>query len=84
MPAFLKQPISNTSSKLCAIGEYDIENFFSMIQSRCSIYSHYNEIITMIDELWHQELTVMKITVDDFEKIVSPFLASHIYKLVGP
>ena len=51
MPAFLKQPWSNTRSKFCAIWENNLETFeklFSMIQSGCSIYSHflkyYNEI----------------------------------------
>ena len=41
---FLKQPWSNTRSKLCAIWENNLETFeklFSMIQSGCSIYSNF-------------------------------------------
>ena len=67
---FLKQPWSNTRSKFCAIWENNIETLqklFHMIQSRCSIYSHFLKPLHWnIHELWHQALIVMKITVHSF------------------
>ena len=85
MSAFLKQPWSNTKSTLCTIWENNLETFeklFSTIQSRCSIYCYFLKPLPWdIHELWHQAFTVMKITVEDFKKIV---FASHIYKLVRP
>ena len=58
------------------------EKLFSMIQSRSSIYNHFlKPLHRNIHKLWHQAVTVMKITVEDFEKIVSSFLAPE---LVGP
>ena len=42
-----------------------------MIQSHCNINSHYLKLFHgNIHKLWHQALIVMKITVEDFEKIV--------------
>ena len=74
MPAFLKRPWSNTRSTLCVKLENKLENFeklFLMIQSRCSIYSHFLKPLRWnIHKLWHQALTVMKTTAEDFENIV--------------
>ena len=74
LAAFLKQPWSNTRSTLCAIWEDNFEIFeklFSMIWSRCSIYSHFLKPLHWnIHELWYQALVVMKTAVEDFEKIV--------------
>ena len=71
---FLKQPWSNTRSTLGVIWENNLENFeklFSMIQSRCSIYNHFLKPLHWnIRELWHLALIVMKITAEDFEKLV--------------
>ena len=57
---FLKQPWSNTRSKFCAIWENNIETLqklFYMIQSRCSIYSHFLKPLHWnIHQLWHQAL----------------------------
>ena len=65
MPAFLKQPWSNTRSMLCIIWENNLETFeklFAMIQSHCSIYSHFLKPLHWnIHELWHEALIVMKI-----------------------
>ena len=57
MPAFLEQPgIVNILETL--------EKLFFMIQSGCSIYSHFLKPLHRdIHELWHQALIVMKITV---------------------
>ena len=67
---FLKQPWSNTRSKFCAIWENNIETLqklFYMIQSRCSIYSHFLKPLHWnIHELWHHALILMKITVHSF------------------
>ena len=42
-----------------------------MIQSRCSIYNHFQKPLHWnIYKLWHQALIVMKITVEEFKKIV--------------
>ena len=65
MPAFLKQPLSNTRSKLCVIWENNLKTFeklFSMVQSRCSIHSHF--LKPFPEKIWHQAL------IEDFEKIV--------------
>ena len=46
------------------------EKLSSMIQSRCNIYSHFLKPFHWnIHKLWHQAF-IMKITVEDFEKIV--------------
>ena len=67
---FLKQPWSNTRSKFCAIWENNIETLqklFYMIQSRCSIYSHFLKPLHWnIHQLWHHALILMKITVHSF------------------
>ena len=90
MLAFLRQSWSNARSTLYVIWEYNLETFeklFSMIQSRCNIYSHFLKPLHWnIHKLWHEALIVMKIAVEDLEKnsYVSSFLAPHIYKLVGP
>ena len=67
---FLKQPWSNTRSKFCAIWEKNIETLqklFYMIQSRCSIYSHFLKPLHWnIHQLWHHALILMKITVHSF------------------
>ena len=67
MPDFLKQPWSIKRSTFCAIWENNLETFeklFSMIQSGCSIYSHFLKPLHWnIHELWHKAPIVMKITV---------------------
>ena len=67
MAVFLKQPWSNTRSTLCSMWENNLETFeklFSMIQSGCSIYSHFlKPLYWNIHELKHQALIVMKISV---------------------
>ena len=67
MAAFLKQPWSIKKSSLCTIWEINLETsekLFSMIQSGCSIYSHFLKPLHWnIHELWHKAPIVMKITV---------------------
>ena len=47
------------------------EKLFSMIQSRCSIHSHFlKSLHSNIRKLLHQKLIVMRITEEDFKKIV--------------
>ena len=59
----------------------NIWKLFSMVQSGCSIYSHFLKPLHWnTHELWHQALTLMKITGEDSEKNVT----SHNCKLVGP
>ena len=83
MSAFLKQPWRNTRSSLCIIWENNLETLeklFSMIQSRCSIYSHFlKPLHSNIHELWHQTLMIMKISVEDFEKIVK---SPHFFHII--
>ena len=83
MPAFLKKPWSNTRNTLCVIWENNLETFeklLSMTQSRCIIYRYFlKPLLWNIHELWHQALMIMKITVEDFEKIVkAPRFLHHI------
>ena len=48
------------------------KNCFLWFQSRCSIYSHFFKPLHQnIHKFWHQALTVMKIAVEDFQKINS-------------
>ena len=67
IPAFLKQPWNIKRSTLFAISKNNLENFekqFSMIQSGCSIYSHFLKPLHWNShELWHKVPIVMKITV---------------------
>ena len=52
-----------------------------MIQSHCNITSHYLKLFHgNIHKLWHQALIVMKITVEDFENIVT---SPHFLHLVS-
>ena len=66
MPAFLKHPWSNTRGTLCVIWENNLETFeklFPIIQSGCSIYSHFLKPLHWnIHELWHQAIIVIKFT----------------------
>ena len=73
MSAFLKQPWSNARSMLCAILENfeTFEKLHSMIWSCYSIYNHFLKPIKWnIHKLWHQASIVMKITLENFKKIV--------------
>ena len=78
---FLKQPWSNARSTIWVIWGNNLETFeklFSIIQSRCNIYSHFlKSLHRNIHELCHQALTVMKITVD-FEKIPASLHFLHL------
>ena len=62
--------VLNTRSRFCTIWESNIETFerlFYMIQSGCSIYSHFVKPLHWnIHELWHQAFIVMKITEHSF------------------
>ena len=72
IPAFLKQPWSNTRSTLYIISQNNLETLeklFSIIQSRCSICSHFLKSVHWnIHKFWHQVLIVMKVTAEDFKK----------------
>ena len=91
MPAFLKQPWSIKRSTLCAIWENNLETFeklFSMIQSGCSIYSHFLKSLHWnIHELWHKAPKVMKITIHSLRAINwtldLPFVFLKFSRLLG-
>ena len=67
MPAFSKQPWSIKRSTLYAIWENNFETFeklFFMIESGCSIYSHFlKPLYWNIHELWREAPIVMEIIV---------------------
>ena len=54
-----------------------LEKLFPTIQLRWSIYN----FLKPLHELWHQALIAMKITVEDFEKIVKSPRFLHLTSL---